>query len=38
MLDRELDRKAHPLPRNAWKLDAASGLVETLFERLAGGA
>ncbi|MDO8278469.1 MAG: molybdopterin-dependent oxidoreductase, partial [Burkholderiaceae bacterium] len=34
-LDIELNRHAHPLPRNGWKLDAASGIVEKLFERLA---
>ena len=31
-LDRELDRAAHPLPRNGWKLDAASGLAEQALE------
>lgn len=27
-LNRELNKKAHPLPGNSWKLDAAVGLVE----------
>lgn len=31
---RELDRCAHPLPRNSWKLDAAEGLLLTALERL----
>ncbi len=31
-LDRELDRAAHPLPRNGWKLDAAAGLSEQALE------
>lgn len=31
-LDRALDRAAHPLPRNGWKLDAAAGLAEHAFE------
>ncbi|WP_432837736.1 molybdopterin cofactor-binding domain-containing protein [Dactylosporangium sp. CA-092794] len=35
LLDAELDRIAHPLPRNEWKLDAAVGLVQTACERLA---
>lgn len=34
VLDRELDRHAHPLPRNGWKLDALAGLAETALERL----
>jgi CO/xanthine dehydrogenase FAD-binding subunit len=34
LVDVELDRIAHPLPRNGWKLDAAAGLVQTAFERL----
>lgn len=34
ILDRELDRVAHPLPRNGWKLDAAAGLAEQAFEDL----
>lgn len=34
LLDTELDRHAHPLPGNVWKLDAAAGLVETAAERL----
>jgi CO/xanthine dehydrogenase Mo-binding subunit/CO/xanthine dehydrogenase FAD-binding subunit len=33
-VDRELDRIAHPLPGNGWKLDAAAGLVQTAAERL----
>ena len=33
-LDGALDRAAHPLPRNGWKLDAAAGLAEKAFERL----
>ncbi len=33
-VDAELDRIAHPLPGNAWKLDAAVGLVEQACERL----
>jgi hypothetical protein len=28
LFDTELDRVAHPLPRNGWKLDAAAGLFE----------
>jgi CO/xanthine dehydrogenase Mo-binding subunit/CO/xanthine dehydrogenase FAD-binding subunit len=35
-VDAELDRIAHPLPGNAWKLDAAAGLAEKAAERLAG--
>ncbi|MBN9425475.1 MAG: molybdopterin-dependent oxidoreductase [Burkholderiales bacterium] len=35
LLDEEFNRCAHPLPRNGWKLDAASGIVERLFERIA---
>lgn len=35
LMDAELDRIAHPLPRNEWKLDAAAGLVQTAFERLS---
>jgi CO/xanthine dehydrogenase Mo-binding subunit/CO/xanthine dehydrogenase FAD-binding subunit len=34
VLDRELDRKAHPLPQNGWKLDAVAGLVEKAVELL----
>jgi CO/xanthine dehydrogenase Mo-binding subunit/CO/xanthine dehydrogenase FAD-binding subunit len=34
VLDRELDRAAHPLRRNGWKLDAAAGLAEKAFEAL----
>jgi CO/xanthine dehydrogenase Mo-binding subunit/CO/xanthine dehydrogenase FAD-binding subunit len=33
-LDRELDRAAHPLARNGWKLDAVAGLAERAAERL----
>lgn len=33
-LDRELDAVAHPLLRNAWKLDAVSGLAQRAAERL----
>jgi CO/xanthine dehydrogenase FAD-binding subunit len=33
-VDAELERIAHPLPGNAWKLDAAVGLVEQACERL----
>ncbi|WP_236787859.1 molybdopterin cofactor-binding domain-containing protein [Amycolatopsis sp. GM8] len=33
-VDAELDRHAHPLPGNAWKLDAAAGLVEQAVEAL----
>lgn len=33
-LDRELDAAAHPLSRNAWKLDAAAGLAEHAVEHL----
>jgi CO/xanthine dehydrogenase Mo-binding subunit/CO/xanthine dehydrogenase FAD-binding subunit len=36
VLDRELDAKAHPLPRNGWKLDAVAGLTEKLVDRLLG--
>lgn len=35
-LDEQLDRTAHPLERNGWKLDAAAGLVENAAERLLG--
>lgn len=34
LLDRELDRAAHPLARNGWKLDAAAGLAEKALEAL----
>jgi hypothetical protein len=34
LLDGELDRVAHPLRRNGWKLDAAAGLAEKAFEAL----
>ncbi|HUC63680.1 MAG TPA: molybdopterin cofactor-binding domain-containing protein [Alphaproteobacteria bacterium] len=37
-LDRELDRAAHPLPRNGWKLDAAAGLAEHAVEYLSGSS
>jgi CO/xanthine dehydrogenase FAD-binding subunit len=37
-VDAELDRIAHPLPGNAWKLDAAAGLAEKAAERLAGSS
>jgi CO/xanthine dehydrogenase FAD-binding subunit len=38
LVDRELDRTAHPLPGNGWKLDAAAGLVEQAVEAvLASG-
>ncbi|NKQ51708.1 molybdopterin-dependent oxidoreductase [Amycolatopsis sp. K13G38] len=33
-VDEVLDRHAHPLPGNAWKLDAAAGLVEQAVEQL----
>jgi hypothetical protein len=36
-LDQELDAVAHPLQRNAWKLDAAAGLAEQASERLLAG-
>lgn len=32
LVNAELDTHAHPLPDNAWKLDAAVGLVETAVE------
>jgi CO/xanthine dehydrogenase Mo-binding subunit/CO/xanthine dehydrogenase FAD-binding subunit len=34
LLDAELDRTAHPLPGNVWKLDAIAGLAERATERL----
>ncbi len=34
LLNAELDRVAHPLPGNAWKLDAVCGLFLTAYERL----
>ena len=34
LVDAELNRIGHPLPRNAWKLDAAVGLVQNAYERL----
>ncbi|WP_028921296.1 molybdopterin cofactor-binding domain-containing protein [Pseudonocardia acaciae] len=33
-VDADLDRAAHPLPGNAWKLDAAAGLMEQAVELL----
>ena len=36
IVDQELNRIAHPLPGNVWKLDAAAGLIETAAERLGG--
>jgi CO/xanthine dehydrogenase FAD-binding subunit len=36
LVDAELDAHAHPLRRNAWKLDAAAGLVERAVEALPG--
>lgn len=33
-LERELDRHAHPLPGNGWKLDAVAGLFEQAVEAL----
>jgi CO/xanthine dehydrogenase FAD-binding subunit len=35
-LDDELNRSAHPLRNNGWKLDAAAGLAQTACERLLG--
>ncbi|OLT18693.1 hypothetical protein BJF78_00980 [Pseudonocardia sp. CNS-139] len=37
-VDAELDRIAHPLPGNAWKLDAAAGLAEQAAEELVARA
>jgi len=34
VIDRELDRHAHPLARNGWKLDAVAGLTENAFDAL----
>ena len=34
LIDRELDRVAHPLANNGWKLDAAAGLAENAAGRL----
>jgi CO/xanthine dehydrogenase Mo-binding subunit/CO/xanthine dehydrogenase FAD-binding subunit len=34
LVDKQLDRLGHPLPRNGWKLDAVAGLCETAAERL----
>ncbi|MBW0093080.1 molybdopterin-dependent oxidoreductase [Pseudonocardia sp. KRD-184] len=34
-VDRELERTAHPLAGNAWKVDAAAGLAEQAAEQLA---
>ncbi|WP_418061806.1 molybdopterin cofactor-binding domain-containing protein [Pimelobacter simplex] len=36
VLDRELDRAAHPLPGNGWKLDAVAGLAEHVLEAVTG--
>lgn len=33
-INHELDRHAHPLPRNGWKLDAVSGLVEQAVDQM----
>lgn len=35
-LSRELERRGHPLPGNAWKLDAACGLTGQAMTRLCG--
>lgn len=35
-LDRELDARGHPLPGNAWKLDAVAGLVQRAVARVGG--
>lgn len=35
VVDAQLDAHGHPLPGNAWKLDAAAGLAEHAAERLA---
>jgi CO/xanthine dehydrogenase FAD-binding subunit len=35
-LDHELDREAHPLPGNGWKLDAVAGLAEHVLESVLG--
>jgi CO/xanthine dehydrogenase Mo-binding subunit/CO/xanthine dehydrogenase FAD-binding subunit len=34
LLDDELNRQAHPLPQNGWKLDAGAGLAERALEEL----
>jgi CO/xanthine dehydrogenase Mo-binding subunit/CO/xanthine dehydrogenase FAD-binding subunit len=34
VLDEELDSRAHPLARNAWKLDAVAGLAERALEQI----
>jgi CO/xanthine dehydrogenase Mo-binding subunit/CO/xanthine dehydrogenase FAD-binding subunit len=34
LFDNELNRVAHPLPRNGWKLDAAAGLFEHAAEAI----
>jgi CO/xanthine dehydrogenase FAD-binding subunit len=34
-IDEELDAKAHPLQRNAWKVDALAGLCERVVEKLS---
>jgi CO/xanthine dehydrogenase FAD-binding subunit len=36
LLDLELNQIAHPLPRNAWKLDVLVGLAEIGVERMQG--
>jgi CO/xanthine dehydrogenase FAD-binding subunit len=36
-LDGELERTGHPLPRNAWKLDAVAALAERAAARLTAG-
>jgi CO/xanthine dehydrogenase Mo-binding subunit/CO/xanthine dehydrogenase FAD-binding subunit len=37
-LDVELNSKAHPLARNAWKLDAAAGLAQEAAEKILGAS
>ena len=37
-LNDELDKAAHPLAHNGWKLDAALGLAEKAFERMTASA
>ena len=37
-IDAELDAKAHPLQRNAWKLDALAGLCERAIEKFAASS
>lgn len=36
VIDAELDRRAHPLPGNLWKLDAAAGLLQHAVDQLTG--